>query len=199
MKCAAAAVFVALVSSFPGVSSAASGSNKPSNDPTVVPAYMADSKGRVIGPLVAPVSMSTLPAAQAALWRSPWGNIKVQFRASGPAATSEFSYLVGPSIYFASMNCTGPAYVFDGELWSFVPGFSRAFVADDAAGTQAAPEATIGTVYLVSNTAETVTPRSLRSPLGLSCDAMAGAAAQMFRLQAVGRFSDHFVAPYLVK
>lgn len=199
MKCAAAVASVALVTSFVGVPSAAAGSDNSTHEPSVMPAYMSDSKGRVIGPLVAPVSTSTLPAAQAALWRSPWGNIKVQFRASKPAATAEFSYLAGPSIHFASMDCTGPAYVSDAELWPFVPGFSRAFVADDVSGTQAAPGATIGTVYLVSGTVETITPRSLRSPLGFFCDATTGAPARMFKVQAVGRFSDHFVAPFIVK
>ena len=199
MKCAAVAVIVLLVVAAQEMSLAAPGGDGPSNNPSVMPAYMSDSQGRVMGPIIAPASTAKVPAAQAALWRSPWGNIKVQFRASGAGATPEFSYLAGPSLYFASIDCTGPAYALEADLWPFVPGYSRAFVADDVGGTYAAPGPTIGTVYLVGSTSETITARGVRGHLGLSCDAMMGTPSQMFKLQAVGHLRDFFVGPYLVK
>jgi hypothetical protein len=198
VKCAVAVIALVVIAA-PGMSLAAPGGDGPSNNPSVIPAYMSDSQGRVMGPLVAPASTAKVPAAQAVLWRSPWGNIKVQFRASGPGATPELSYLAAPSLYFASRVCTGPAYVLEADLWSFVPGFSRAFVADDVGGTYAAPGPTIGTVYLVGSTSETITPRGVRSQFGHFCDAMLGMPIQMFKLQAVGHLGDFFVGPYLVK
>jgi hypothetical protein len=199
MKCAAVAAIVVLVIVTPTMSLGAPGGDGPSSNPSVSPAYMSDSQGRVMGPLVAPASTAKVPAAQAVLWRSPWGHIKVQFRASGPGATPEFSYLVGPLLYFASIDCTGPAYVAEADLWPFVPGYSRAFVADDVDGTYATPGATIGTVYLIGSARETITARGVRSYLGLSCDAMIGTPSPMFRLQPVGHLRDFFVGPYLVK
>jgi hypothetical protein len=199
MKCTAIGVMLVTVVASTGALSAAPGASDPSLAPSMTPAYMADGKGRAIGPLVAPASTAKLPVAEAALWRSPWGSIKVQFRASGPGATAALFYLAGPPIYFASTDCTGPAYVADADLWPFVPGYSRAFVADDVGGTHAAPGPTIGTVYRVGSAGETVTPRGVRSQFGLSCDGMAGTPGPMFKLEAVGRFGDFFVGPYLVK
>jgi len=169
------------------------------DSPSVTPAYVSDSRGRVIGPLVAPTSTPTMAAALAALWRSPWGNIKVQFLASDPAESSAFGYLASPPIYFTSIDCAGPGYVMDADLMPFVPGFSRAFVADDVAGTFTAPGPTVGTVYQVATTGELIAPRGVRRQLGLSCIAMSGTPVQMFKLKALGRFDEHFVGPFVVK
>jgi hypothetical protein len=102
-------ILVGLIATVLSVAAVAQDRKKPAQ-PSVAPATLTDASGVVIGPVVP----TTDPNNIGALWRSPYGTVRLAFSPDGYWQSNR-------TLFFASTDCTGPLYVAAGapsEPWN---------------------------------------------------------------------------------
>jgi hypothetical protein len=102
-------IWVGLIATALSFAAVAQDKKKPAQ-PAVAPATVVDGKGVVVGPVVP----TTDPNNFGALWRSPYGTIRLAFSTEGYSVSTR-------TLFFASEDCTGPMYVAAGappDVWN---------------------------------------------------------------------------------